>query len=374
MDVTKSKSSVMKEQKYNVIIAGAGPSGLAASLTLSAYGISHCLIDANKSAVHKSGDALPPNSKPLFKQLGILELLDSKKHIPYYGNKSIWGTNTLHQKEFIENKHGHGYLLDRLHFENQLRQLVKNNQTPFYNGYQIKKVEKKGAKLEVSIQNNSKKLHLQGQYIIDATGRKASICRHLRIRKKELDTQITFSFWHKLTHKISRQIWIEAAENGWWYLAPSTNNKINCMFFTLKELIPKKGEIVPFLKNELNKTQQIQKIIQPTEEEFFENKRMPSGTSYLEKPYGENWLAVGDAAFSYDPISSYGITSALASGYYGAHAIASKLLNEEDAFISYHYVLENASRSYLQKLTHQYSMEKRWIHSFYWNNRLLIPV
>lgn len=356
---------------YQVIIAGAGPSGLATSLTLSAYGISHCLIDANKSAVHKSGDALPPNSKPLLKQLGILELLDSKQHIPYYGNKSIWGTDALQQKEFIENKHGHGYLLDRLHFENQLRQLAENKQAPFYSGYQIKKVEKKGDSLEVSIQNNSKKVQLQGQYIVDATGRKASICRHLGVQKKELDTQITFSFSHKLTDNIPRQIWIEATENGWWYLAPTTNDIINCMFFTLKELTPKKNEIVSFLKNELNKTQQIQKIIQPTEKEFFQNNPMPSGTSYLEKPYGENWIAVGDAAFSYDPISSYGITSALASGYYGAHAIASKLNNEEDAFMSYHYVLENGVQSYLQKLTHQYSMEKRWSNSYYWCNRLL---
>lgn len=371
MGVTKNRPSVLKEQKYQVIIAGAGPSGLATSLTLSAYNISHCLIDENKSAIHKSGDALPPNSKPLLKQLGILDLLDSEHHIPYYGNKSIWGTNVPHQKEFIENKHGHGFLLDRLYFENQLRELVKNNQTPFYSGYQIKNVQKKGDELEVSIQNNSNKSQILAQYIVDATGRKASICRHLGIQKKELDTQITISFWHELTHKTPRQIWIEATENGWWYIAPTADTKINCMFFTLKELIPKKDGIVSFLKNELNKTQQIQKIIQPREEELFENKRMPSGTNYLEQPYGENWLAVGDAAFSYDPISSYGITSALASGYYGGHAIASKLFNEEDAFLSYQYVLENGVKSYLQKLTHQYSMEKRWSNSYYWNNRLL---
>lgn len=371
MGVTKNRPSVLKEKKYQVIIAGAGPSGLATSLTLSAYGISHCLIDANKCAIHKSGDALPPNSKPLLKQLGILDLLDSKHHIPYYGNKSIWGTNVLHQKEFIENKHGHGFLLDRLYFENQLRELVKNNQTPFYNGHQIKNVQKKGDKFEVSIQNNSNKLKLLAEYVVDATGRKASICRHLGIKKKELDTQITFSFWHELAHKIPREICIEAVENGWWYLAPTADTKINCMFFTLKELTPKKDRIVSFLKNELNKTKKIQKIIQPKEEELFENKRMPSGTSYLEQPYGENWLAVGDAAFSYDPISSYGITSALASGYYGGHAIASKIFNEEDAFLSYHYVLENRVKSYLQKLTHQYSMEKRWSNSYYWNNRLL---
>jgi len=361
----------MQKQKYQVIIAGAGPAGLATSLTLSSYSISHCLIDMNISAVSKVGDALPPNAKPLLKQLGILELLDSKRHSPYYGNNSIWGTNVLQEKNFIEGIHGHGYILDRLHFENQLRQLVQNNRTPFYNGYQIKKVHEKADGLEVNIRNNSNNLQIEGLYIVDATGRKGSVCRHLGVYKKELDKQLTFSFWHQLNHRICHQIWIEATENGWWYLAPTINNKVNCMFFTLKELTPQRNEIITFLKNELNKTQQIQQIIQPIEQELLDNTRMPSGTSYLEKPYGENWLAVGDAAFSYDPISSYGITSALASGYYGAHAIACKLFNEEEAFISYHYILENSAKSYLQKLTHQYDMEKRWSNSYYWNNRLV---
>ena len=100
---------------------------------------------------------------------------------------------------------------------------------------------------------------------------------------------------------------------------------------------------------------------------------MPSGTSYLKQPYGKNWLAIGDAAFSYDPISSYGITSALATGFYGAHAIASKIANEEDAFLTYRYILENGNRAYFQKLAHQYNMEKRWKDSYYWKNRFVQP-
>ncbi|AGC78242.1 flavin-dependent dehydrogenase [Nonlabens dokdonensis] len=361
----------MNKEKYDVIIAGAGPSGLAASLTLSAYGISHCIIDANEAAVPKPGDALPPTSKPLFKQLGILGLLESKKHIPYYGNKSIWGTNIAHQKEFIENKHGHGYLLDRLHFENQLRELVQEKQTPFYKKHQIKRITQNEDQLEISMFHNSTKPQLQASYIIDATGRKASICRHLGIVKEEMDQQMTCTFWHESAHKIERQIWIEATENGWWYLSPSSDNKVNVMFFTLKELIPKKSKMPAFLKKELYKTQEIRLIIKPTDKELSDHKIMPSGTSYLKKPYGKNWLAVGDAAFSYDPISSYGITSAIASGYYGAHAIASQLHNEKDAFLSYHYIITNGANSYVQKLTHQYAMEQRWPDSYYWKNRLV---
>jgi len=92
----------MQDTTYQVIIVGAGPAGLAASLTLSAYKISHCIVDANTSAVQKPGDAVPPNAKPLLKQLGILGLLENPLHIPYYSNKSCWGTNELLEKELID--------------------------------------------------------------------------------------------------------------------------------------------------------------------------------------------------------------------------------------------------------------------------------
>jgi flavin-dependent dehydrogenase len=359
----------MQKESYPVIIAGAGPAGLAASLTLTARKISHCIVDANASAIHKPGDALPPNVKPLLKQLGILDLLERAPHTPYYGNHSIWGSNSVQEEEFIGNVFGHGYLLDRMHFEKQLRQLVENNNTPFFQGYQIKDVKEKQG-VETLIRSRSNQIQLQAQYIMDATGRKASVCRHLGVKKKEMDQQLSFSFWHQMDRPIPRQIWIEATENGWWYLSPAEKSRVNCMFFTLKELIPPKNETATFLAHERSKTQQIQKIIEPAVHELLDYKLMPSGTSYLQQPYGQHWLAIGDAAFSFDPISSYGITSALATGYYGAQAISSALSKEPDAFMTYHHILKNGASVYLQKLVQQYSVEKRWSNSYYWKNRL----
>lgn len=360
----------MQQSSYQVIIAGAGPAGLAAALTLSAYKIPYCLIDANITAVQKSGDAIPPNAKPLLTQLGILHLVQDAKHIPYYGNKSIWGTPQVQEKAFITGLHGHGYLLDRLYFEQQFRNLVQQQSGDFYQGYQLKKAQYKDNSVEVLIQKGAQTIDLKAPYIIDATGRKASVCRHLGAYKQDLDAQMTISFWHQLSKPIPRQIWVEATEYGWWYLAPNANHQVNCMFFTLKELLPQRKDMVLFLQQMLQNSLQIKQIIQPTQEELQAKTIMPSGSSCLAQPFGEHWVAVGDAAFSYDPISSYGITSALATGFYAGHAVAEKLAGEADAFLAYRYVLENGSRAYLQKLQHQYSMEKRWPAAYYWKNRL----
>ena len=68
--------------QFPVIIIGGGPAGIATSLTLSFRGVSNCVIEAASEPQRKYGEAIPPNAKPLFKQLGIEHLLSSKKHYP----------------------------------------------------------------------------------------------------------------------------------------------------------------------------------------------------------------------------------------------------------------------------------------------------
>lgn len=353
---------------YQVIIVGGGPAGIATAITLHARGIRCCVVEAQETPIRKSGEAIPPNAKPLLKQLGILSLIEDEKHQIYYGNKSCWGSDQLDQKEFISDRLGHGFLLDRLHFETQLQELYQSTNNAFYKGFKLKKVVSGETKIKAIIENSSESKTLTSDFIIDATGRKASVCRHFNVQKENLDTQFACTFNVKLSDKIPNQISVEATENGWWYVAPYAENEVTMMFFTLKKLLPKKEQTKTFLQDELQKTIHLSKLFNTIQIDTV--KIMPAGTSCLQIPYGENWLAVGDAAYSYDPISSYGITSALASGFYGGHAVADYLNGKQEAFPTYRYVVENAFRAYMEKLVVQYQLEKRWEQSDYWANRL----
>ena len=355
---------------YQAIIVGGGPAGIATAITLHAKGIRCCIVEAHKTPVRKSGEAIPPNAKPLLKQLGIFSLVENKKHKVYYGNKSCWGSDQLEQKEFISDRLGSGYLLDRLYFETQLQDVYQQTNSSFYKGYKLKKVVSNDNEVLATIENDLETITLKSQFIIDATGRKASVCRHLDIQKESLDTQFSITFNVKLTDEISHEIIVEATKNGWWYVAPFKENEITIMFFTLKALLPAKENIETFLQQELQQTIHLSEIIQNIA--IDEYKIMPAGTSCLQIPFGKNWLAVGDASYSYDPISSYGITSALASGFYGGHAVADFLNGKGEALETYRYVVENAFRAYLQKLIAHYELEKRWEQSPYWSNRLAI--
>ncbi|WP_452232268.1 NAD(P)/FAD-dependent oxidoreductase [Lacinutrix sp. MEBiC02595] len=354
---------------YDVIIIGGGPAGIATALTLGARGISHVIVEANLVPTRKLGEAIPPNAKPLLKKLGIQHLVEAKEHHPYYGNKSCWGNSALELKEFIAGIYGHGYLLDRLRFEEQLRMHVINQGSSFMAGYKFRKVERTNIGVEVSIQNENETQVLSAKYVVDATGRKASVCQQLGIKKQQLDNQFAMVCKATLEAPMPHQILVEATENGWWYVAPQKDNEIILLFFTDRDFLPEKKNTIAFIEAELKNTAHISKLLAFAVLDLEHLKIMPAGTSKLAKTFGDCWMAVGDAAYTFDPISSYGITSALASGYYAGHALASVFANKEDALLAYTYVLENAFQGYMEKLEAQYALENRWKESAFWKKR-----
>jgi flavin-dependent dehydrogenase len=363
--------AVAKDNRhFPVIIIGGGPAGLATSLTLSARRVHHCLADANALPVPKPGEAIPPNARPLLRQLGIHHLLNDNRHLPYYGNKACWGDDSLRQEEFITEVHGHGYLLDRLLFEAQLRELSASPYcTPRW-GHKLRSVKEVDSLTTVQLESREESLQLQCEYVVDATGRKASVCRHLGVQKTTLDDQFALAVRVLQRTTMEQQIHIEAVSNGWWYAAPVDSAVINLMFFTSKAIIPPKAGLGEFLEQQLRQTAHLQHMIKNSDLSAADISMAPAGTSCLDIPYGENWLAVGDAAYAYDPISSYGITSGLGAGYYAGHALADTLAAKEGAFDVYRYLMENAFQAYLEKLEWHYALEQRWPESEYWRKRV----
>jgi flavin-dependent dehydrogenase len=351
---------------YQVLIIGGGPAGIATSLTLSARGVSNCIVEAQLEPQPKPGESIPPNAKPLLQKMGLLELVEHPKHTVYYGNKSCWGSGLLEEKEFIKGIYGHGFLLNRLYFERQLRERAEKFGGKCWIGYKMIKLDSSNDGIEIQIGNGETTEVLHGEFIVDATGRKASVCNKLNVKKQELDKQFALTFHAKLEKEIPQQITVEATRNGWWYAAPNDASSLVLMFFTNKEIIPEKSEIASFLMNEFDSSNHISKMTTLNAGDLDETKIMPTGTNRLKQPYGDNWLAVGDAAYSYDPISSYGITSALSSGFYGGHAIASKLDGENEAMMTYHYLMEKSFETYVERRTIHYSTETRWKEAKFW--------
>lgn len=163
---------------------------------------------------------------------------------------------------------------------------------------------------------------------------------------------------------------LEAVPEGWWYAARLPDRRI-AVAFACDASEVKAGALYdsePWLKR-LSLSIHLAPALANC---FF----IPDSLSVcgvpcfvLDQPAGNRWLAVGDAASSYDPLSSQGIYKALSNGLQCAEAIQEALKGDVHAIERYGEGINNAFVGYIAQRNTFYQREQRWPHSKFWSRR-----
>ncbi|MEH2460280.1 NAD(P)/FAD-dependent oxidoreductase [Nostoc sp.] len=368
-------------EKYNcsipqfteVVIIGGGPAGAATALTLGAKGFPSLVLEAASVANTKIGEILTPNMTPLLRKMGLEKLINTCAHLPCYGNRFVWGNSQPVDKLFITQTNSNGWHLNRTDFEQKLSQIVIDQGSKWLWNCKFIEAYYNNTEWEVWLKYQGKKQLIKASFLVDATGRTAKFARYIGIKRKYYDRLAGLACYFSLEEigHIPHFTNIEAVSNGWWYAALLSDNRLVTVFMTDADLFDKSMQQIEGYWQKLQETQIIKALFPryslPTSYEGITVK--PAQTSCLMSPVGEGWLAVGDAAFAYDPISSYGIGSALGSGYYAGNAIADYLRGCKEAQLAYRMVTERAFFQYLHMLRYQYLQEERWLESPFWRRR-----
>src|SRR5215510_12331703 len=96
-------------------------------------------------------------------------------------------------------------------------------------------------------------------------------------------------------------------------------------------------------------------------------------TQRLDRPTGAGWLAVGDAAISFDPLSSEGISKGLEWGRKAAAVAAALCRGDASAAETYQDEIGRTFADYLVTRYRYYAAEKRWPEATFWARRRLPP-
>lgn len=94
-----------------------------------------------------------------------------------------------------------------------------------------------------------------------------------------------------------------------------------------------------------------------------------AGTRLLVPAVGPGWVAVGDAATCWDPISAHGLTLALRTGIDGANAVLHDLHGDTAPRNAYAERLHSATRRFEAEVHDLWRYEQRWPNSEYWSWR-----
>ena len=168
---------------------------------------------------------------------------------------------------------------------------------------------------------------------------------------------------------LRNQLLIEAGEEGWWYSARPERGCVVGTYMTDADLVARApGGARSLWRDRLATT--IHTRARLAAGRAVAEVWVRSATSrILARTAGESWLAVGDAAMSFDPLSSQGISKGLAGGLRAGDAIAAALAGAPARLEEYSRQLREVLALYLETRRAYYRAEGRWPEAPFWRRR-----
>jgi flavin-dependent dehydrogenase len=361
---------------YDVIILGGGPAGTATALSLTRHdpSLSVAIIEASDYDRARIGETLIPIAQPLLMALGVWERFNAQSHLTTYGTCSAWGSDALAENEFIYTPHNRGWHLDRRSFDAMLANTAVERGTSIITGAMLSDSQRTsdGGWLLRIQRKSADGASLTAKFVVDATGRRASFARQQGARKRLLDHLLgVFVFFKHLDELTTadQTTLVEACEHGWWYTAllPDARMVVACMS---DADIVRQHELKspPQWLDHLCKTRHVRGRLRYAEP-LTRPAALAAYSHRLDPLTGDNWLAVGDAATTFDPLSSQGIFKALRSGLLASFAILDYFKGNRAGLARYAAALKREYESYLETRLEYYGRERRWPASRFWQRR-----
>ena len=357
-------------------VIGGGPAGSAAALTLAHAGRRVVIIDASTTPEFKIGEALPPAARPLLRDLGVLDRFNSDRHLPSFGNQSAWGGPTLRNTDFIRDPNGLGWHLDRPRFDTTLREAAQISGAEVRTATHLWTAARDTTTgWRLMLRAPSGRDEVRASWLIDCTGRLSLAARAQGARRENHDRLVGLValFRPRPGQAPDRDslTLIESEPHGWWYTALLPTNQRVVVYFTDSDLDTfNAARNAEGYMEAVNRTEHVRARLASRGYTMNSEPEITAANSArLDHMTGDGWIAAGDAAISFDPVSSQGIFNALYSGLKAGRALESHLSGEPSALELYDRHLTSIYDAYFQNRTTFYRYERRWPASTFWKRR-----
>jgi len=291
-----------------VAVVGSGPAGCAAAIALCNAGAEVVLVGDGHDGV---GEQLHPAARPLLARLGLASLTDQLECV---GVRAAWGSAELHDQNFLSHPLGNGWLLDRARFGMTLRCAAVTAGATLREPARVLGVARTGAARGWRLELCDGELGCD--WLVDATGRRAAVARLLGVKRQRFDRQIALVGWlaTERTDDTDATLTVETTSTGWWYGCRLPERRRVAGYITACRPDAHIWEASLRATRHLGPLASGYRVV-----------RAPvvraADSSLLGRCFGPGWIAIGDAAVSYDPLASRGIVGALSSGIEAASLV-----------------------------------------------------
>lgn len=360
------------DARYDVVILGGGPAGLAAAITVRRHGdLSVLVVEAHGFDRERIGESCPPDLLLMLEQLGLTERFRRDGHAPCPGYASVWGRPSVGYNDFIVNPLGPAWRLDRRVFDRMLAQAAVERGAQVCGSMRFAGVgsaEDGPADHTLRLIQRGREVTVRAGFVIDASGARARFARALGVDKQIDDRLFAIIRFARVTlGRLTRQILLEAVPQGWWYGAMLPDQRVVSMLVTDKPTLRRLRRAPQGYTTALHATSFIGPALARLSLTDPRQYVWPIESGRLTRVQGDRWVAIGDAACSYDPVAAQGIYKALHDGISVGRRIAG--VRGADDGADHPATIERRYREYQHNRAYIYGLERRWLDAPFWRDR-----
>lgn len=349
-----------------ITIVGAGPAGCAAALTLRRY-LPHLAVTlitrapGTGAAAPAVGETLSPGVLPLLDYLGLRDEFQRQGHLQCGGTASAWGSAQLLERSYLFTGRGHGWHLDRAAFDAWL--LARAHDAGIHCiRSRAMRAQRRDGHWHIELEGGDE---LVTSAIVEASGRSSWLMRERNAAPQRHDGLVADARWfrHERTEAAADGALVESAPDGWWYSASLPGQRGVAMFMTDNDLRAQSSwddrlAAAPATSARLAAWQATGEAV-----------TRAANSQCAQAAAGEGWVAAGDTAAAFDPISSLGIGFSLRSGMEAARVAVAGLEHDGQPALAYTASVARIYADYQARLRGIYQQEQRWPHSSFWARR-----
>ncbi|NHZ96789.1 FAD-dependent monooxygenase [Massilia sp. CCM 8734] len=362
------------DDEVDVVILGAGPAGAAAAITLCRHTrLRVALVERRLFDPFRPGETVSPAVFPLMEYLGIARAGFEERHLQSYAHAAAWGGDELVVRDFLFNGQGSGLHLDRLAFDSMLLEQAGQLGAQIVQPAELLGITG-GARWAVALRQGERQRTLGAAYIIDCSGRSSVMVRQQQCPVLQTDRMVGVYAYYAAGpadggERMQRTL-VETTEQGWFYLAPLPGARTALAFMTDADTLRTLDLLDPDTwRRHALASRHIGALVPdlPAPQAF---RQYPVHSRVARLPANAAWTAAGDAAASFDPVSSLGIGHALSSGIHAARVAQAYVEQGGGLGEGYRQSLLAHFQSYAATRRALYANEQRWPGAGFWQRRL----